>query len=193
MRYLRRTATWTSVLFAMTVTGCILTFLSEANPRSDVLVAVEAAATIGVISLLVSALVVFFLTLRRPGINQVIPGSPGDQLAEDDAASLRKRREVLDGRLNIDEPRHCSQFMIPCTCWSFCAGSEGKNPVWEGTSPAVQKSIRVRKLLSEATDMQVVYRNGADSCPFRFASPLARSVSANGVASNSSDFGTAPR
>jgi hypothetical protein len=194
MHYLNSTATWTAALFAATGgIGYIVAFLSGTNPRSYVLIAAEAAATIGVVALLVSVIVVFFLTRRESGVNQTLRGSPGDQPAGDRVACLRKRREVLDERLNIDEPRLCSQYMIPCTSWSFCAGSDGEGSGREGTSPAAQKLVHVHNLLSETKDLPVVHRNGMDSCPFRFTSPLARSVSLDGVASNSSDFGTAPR
>ena len=119
------------------------------------------------------------LTRRQPRIKLALWGAPGNLPAGDCVACLHKRREVLDQRLNIDEPRLCSQYMIPCTSWSFCAGSEGKSSVGEGTSPAAQKLIRVRNILSEAKGLPVVHRNGMDSCPFRFASPYAlRTLSA---------------
>ena len=179
MRNLHRIAIWTAALSAATAAGWIVAFLSGANPRSHVMIAAEAAATIGVVSLLLSVLVACFPALRRSGINLALWGSRGDQQAGDGVACLRKRGEVLDQRLNIDEPRLCSQYMIPCTSWSFCAGSEGKSSVGEGTSPAAQKLIRVRNILSEAKGLPVVHRNGMDSCPFRFASPYAlRTLSA---------------
>jgi len=193
MRYLHSTATWTAALSAAMGTGCIVALLSVTNPRSYYLIAAEAAATIGVVLLLVSVFVLYLLKWRQPRIKLSLWGSPGNQPAGDGVACIRKRREVLDERLNIDEPRLCSQYMIPCTAWSFCAGSEVKSFVGEGTSPSAQKLTRVRNLLSEAKDLPVVHRNGMDRCPFRFASPLARTVSADGVAPNSSDSGTATR
>ena len=193
MRYLHSTATWTAALSAATGTGCIVALLFGANPRSYLLIAAEAAAMIGVVSVLVSVFVHYLLARRQPPIKLSLWGAPGNQPAGDGVACIRKRREVLDERLNIDEPRLCSQYMIPCTAWSFCAGSEVKSSGWEGTSPAAQKLIRVCNLLSEPKGLPVVHRNGMDRCPFRFASPLARAVPADGVAPNSSDFGMATR
>ena len=191
MRELHRTATWTAALSAATGTGCIVAFFSGANPRTYVLIAAEAAATIGVLSLLLSVLVVYLLTRARSGTNPAVRSSPACQA--DGAACSHKRREVLDERLKIDEPRQCSQHIIPCTCWSLCAGSEGERSVGEGTSPAARKPIGVRNVLFEAKELPAVHRNGMDNCPFRFASPLARSVSPDGVAPNSSDYGKATR
>lgn len=193
MRYLHSTATWTATLSAATGTGCIVALLSGVNPRSYFLIAAEAAATIGLVSLLVSVFVLYLLTRRQPRIKLSLWGALGNQPTGVGVACIRKRREVLDERLNIDEPRLCSQYMIPCTAWSFCAGSEVKSFVWEGTSPAAQKRNRVCSLLSEAKGLPVVHRNGKDRCPFRFASPLARSVPTNRVAPQSSDSGTATR
>ena len=191
MRFLHRTATWTAILCAVTVTGFIVAFLFGVSPQSYVLIAVEAAATIGVVSLLVSALVVHYPTWRRSVANLALRGSPGDRV--DETACLRRRREVLEERLQIDEPRLCSQYMIPCTCWSFCPGPEDKLSGWEGTSPAAQRLVRKWNVLSQAKDLEVVYRNGMDSCLFRFESPLRRSTSPDGATSSSTETGTAPR
>jgi len=127
MRYLHSTATWTAALSAATGTGCIVALLFGANPRSYLLIAAEAAAMIGVVSVLVSVFVHYLLARRQPPIKLSLWGAPGNQPAGDGVACIRKRREVLDERLNIDEPRLCSQYMIPCTAWSFCAASEVKS------------------------------------------------------------------
>jgi hypothetical protein len=193
MHYLYSTATWTAALSAATGTGCIVALLSGANPRSYFLIAAEAAATIGLVSLLVSVFFLYLLTRRQPQIKLSLWGALGNQSAGDGVACIRKRREVLDERLNIDEPRLCSQYMISCTAWSFCAESEIKSFVWEGTSPAARERNRVCNLVSEAKGLPVVHRIGKDRCPFRFASPLARLVRVDGGAQNFSNSGTATR
>jgi hypothetical protein len=184
MRKSHNIATWTALLSIVTATGCIVAFPPGANPQSHVLIGAEAAATIGVVSLLLSVLVACFPALRRSGINLALWGSRGDQQAGDGVACLRKRREVLNQRLNIDEPRLCSQYMIPCTSWSFCGGSKDKSSAGEGTSPAAPELVHVRNLPSEAKGLPVVHRNGMDNCPFRFASLCAGSASADCVAPN---------
>ena len=193
MRYLHSTVTWTATLFATTGIGCIVALLSGANPRSSFLIAAEATAAIGVVSVLVSVFVHALLTRRQLRIKESLWDAPGNQPTSDGVARMRKRRKVLDERLNIDEPRLCSQYIIPCTAWSFCAASDVKSSVWEGSSPAAQKLIRACNLLLETKGLPVVRRNGMDRCPFRFASPLSRAVPAYGVAPNSSDSGTSTR
>lgn len=191
MRDLYRTATWTAALSAATGTGCLVAFFSGANPHAYVLTAAEAAATIGVLSILLSALVVYVLTQRRSEMNPALRGSLACHA--DGPRCSHKRRAVLDDRLAIDEPRLCSQYMIPCTCWSFCAGSGSERFAGEGKLPATRNLFRVRDVLSEAKELPVVHRNGMDGCPFRFASRLARSLSPDGVGPIPSDYGAATR
>jgi hypothetical protein len=173
MRYRHRIAILTAALSAAIATGCIAAFLSGANPRSHVLIGAEVAATIGVVSLLVSVLVAYLLMRRQPRIKLTQRSAPDKLPASDCIACLDKRREVLDQRLNIDEPRLCSQYMIVCTSWSFCAGSDGQSSAGEDTTPAAPELIRERNLLSQAKGLPVVHRNGMYNCPFRFASPYA--------------------
>ena len=177
MRYLHDAATWVAALSVATGIACIIAFLYGTNPQSDALTTAEAAAAIGGISLLVSILVVNFPTQRRAG--------PGDSLDERQAGygevSWYKRRELLVERLNIDEPRLCSQYIIPCTCWSFCAESNVIGSAGNGESPAVQKNSLPASPLSAAHCLRVVHRDGMDSCQFRFASPLARPVPNDGA------------
>ena len=187
MRHPHSTAIWMTALSAATVTACIVAYVSGENSRSLVLIAAQAAATIGAVSLLVSVLVASFLTR----LNLAFRSSPAGQ--GDGAACLDRRREVLDERLNIDEPRLCSQYMIPCTCWSLCGGSGDENCDSGAMSPGVRRLIRIRSQRSDANDLRVVHRKGRDSCSFRFGSSFARSVSPVGVAPNFSDSGVARR
>jgi hypothetical protein len=178
MRYLHSVAIWTAALFAALATGRIVALLSGADARAQVLISAEAAATTGAASLLLSVLVVYLLTRRQPRLKLAPWGATRKLPAGDCDAGFHKRREVLEQRLNVDEPRLCSQYMIACTAWSFCAGSEGKDSAGEGTPAQAQKLIRVFELPPQAQGLPLVHRNGMDNCPFRFASPCARSSSA---------------
>jgi hypothetical protein len=178
MRYLHSVAIWTAALFAALATGRIVALLSGADARAHVLISAEAAATTGAATLLLSVLVVYLLTLRQPRLKLTPWGATRKLPAGDCAASFHKRREVLEQRLNVDEPRLCSQYMIACTAWSFCAGSELKGSAREGTPAQAQKLIRMFELPPQAQGLPLVHRSGMDSCPFRFASPCARSASA---------------
>ena len=183
MRLLHHSPGWLAPLSAAKGTVFIIVLLYATYPRSyDI--AVETALTIAVVSLSVGALVVYFL-VRRLEIAFASPGSSGNRSAAEGAACSSMRCGVLDGRLKIDETHLCSQYMISCTCWSLCAGSGAKRGVGEGASPAAQKVIRMRPLPPQAKDLPLVYRSGMADCPFRFASPLARSVSPDGAGQNS--------
>jgi hypothetical protein len=191
MRYLLGIAIWTAALSAATATARIVAFLSGADPLAPILSVAEVAAIVGVALLLLGAFAVYLLTQRQ--LKLAPWGVRGDLPAGDWAACLHRRREVLDQRLRIDEPHLCSQYLIACTCWSFCAGSKGKGALGEDTSPAPGRIIRVCDLLPQTQALPLVQRNGMDSCPFRFASPFARRVPAYAVALNSFESGTAAR
>ena len=98
-----------------------------------------------------------FLTQWLTAVNPGLAGAA--------AASLEKRLEVLDKRLDVDEPRLCSQYHVACTCWSFCGGAEEKAGAAEATSPASGPPA-----INDA-GLPVVQRSGMDSCPFRYGSP----------------------
>jgi hypothetical protein len=191
MRYLRHNPGWFAPLSVATGTAFIIALLYATYPRSYA-IAVETALTIAVVSLSVGALVIYF-AMRRLEIALASPGSPGDRPAADSAACSSARCGILDERLKIDEAHLCSQYMIPCTCWSFCAGSGAKRRDGAGTSPADQKVIRILPLSPEAKDLPLVYRRGMVNCPFRFASPLARPESPDGAAQNSDQSGSGTR
>ena len=137
-------------------------------------IAAEAAFGIGLASLLAGVLVVYLVIRRQSKINPALMHSPGDRPYGDGIASLQKRREVLAERLDIDKPHVCSQYMIPCTSWSFCASSADKNPDGKGAPPTVQRLVPMRDLLSKVNGLPVVHRSGMDDCQFRFTAPFAR-------------------
>lgn len=174
IRGLQTTALWTAGLWALAGAGFMAAFLSSRNPQPYILTAAAIAATIGLVSLLIGVVIVHVLAGRRFewGMHLAQPGLPGNESAEDEAARFEKRLQVLDKRLNIDEPRLCSQYMIACTCWSFCVGSPDRNAVSGATSPATQELRRVQELVAAQNGLPIVCRSGRDSCPFRFASPL---------------------
>lgn len=166
MSHLQRISVCTAAFSALSGTGLIAIFLSSQNVQASVLMAAAAAAAIGVASLLLSVLAIYLVTTRRFETNLPRPGSPGARWVEDGtgAAALHQRREVLDGRLHVDEPYICSQHMVPCTCWSFC----GRLPDQDFIRPT-----RAQCELSKpgGKPLPVVHRSGRDDCPFRYASP----------------------
>jgi hypothetical protein len=162
--------TWTAVLSAATAAGCVLAHLCGVSPRSFMLLAAEAAAATGVVSLLLSAPCAWLLQRMRAGIRQAVSGAGrGAQTPVDYAACLQHRREVLDARLAIDEPHLCSQYAIACTCWSFCASTKRQAAGGEHKSQLLQTINFVRKLPVEAQGLPIVHRSGMAGCQFRFA------------------------
>jgi len=182
MRTLRRIESWIAAFSAAAATGCIVALLFGANPRSYVLLAIEAAATLGVAGLLFSVLVSRLLELWRTRNKLTLWISAGVQEAGDRFASLRKRLEVLESRLDVDEPHLCSQYSLACTCWSFCGGLPRNKALLEAPVLApVRMPLRAGQALSEVRFLPVVHRKGMDSCPFRFESsctPPARAGAA---------------
>lgn len=162
MPYLERAATWTAALSATTGAGCMAGLLSGVMLRPHVLIAAEAAAAAGLLSLLAAALADYFRARRRPGIDAAA-GSP----AVERAASGHRRRDVLIERLNIDEPRICSQYAIPCTCWSMCGGCAEQ----AGNAHTIAADAG-----SADTGLRVIHRSGMDNCPFRFVAPASGSA-----------------
>jgi hypothetical protein len=61
------------------------------------------------------------------------------------------------------------------------------------SSPAARKPACMQNPRPQTNDLRVVHRNGVDSCPFRFESPLSRTVTLDGATPNFSDYGTALR
>ena len=187
MRYLHSIANWTAALCAASGVACIFAYMSVTGSRTYALIAAEAAATIGVVSLLVSVLTVYLLMRRQSAVISVPGRASGERWHSESTARDRARREVLSGRLDIDEPQVCSQYMITCTCWSFCAGSDGETPPCVEPLSAAKKAVPMRNLLSKVNGLPVVRRNGKDSCPFRFTSPFARLGRADGDGSNAAE------
>lgn len=136
--------------------------------RRDIREAVfSAAAAAGcVVTRLARKLVSHCAAAWRYVRGPVLRDTPADLVAL--RASMRKRREVLDARLAIDEPHLCSQYLIVCTCWCFCE------------SKARHSARDFASFKSEA--MPVVYRSGMDSCPFRFAGHASPPVPVDGTA-----------
>lgn len=166
MSHLQRISVWTAAISALCGTGFIAVFLSSQNAQTSVLMAAAAAVTISVASVLFSVLAIYLVTRRRFETNLPQRGSPSARWAEDGtvAAGLHKRWEVLMGRLHVDEPHICSQHMVPCTCWSFC----GRLPDQDFIKP-IRTQCELMK--PRGTPLPVVYRNGIDDCPFRYAAP----------------------
>ena len=194
MRKLRRIDAWTAALCAVTAAGSIVAFLCGANPRSYMLIAAEAVATMGVFSLLSSVLAAEFLARRRTAGDLAVWASSDQPRSADCAACLSKRREVLDQRLNVDAPHLCSQYGVACTCWSFCASVEdaGKRSAAEGAASPALAPERARTLSREAQGLPLVHRSGMDNCQFRFV-PIVAASAAGGRAVTSALIGATLR
>ena len=85
---------------------------------------------------------------------------------------IANRREVLNQRFQIDEPRLCSKREMPCTCWSFCGGDPDlnadpntvKSPV--NIVPLKHISMLGVKAEFEVDSLPVVDRSHITDCPF---------------------------
>jgi len=185
---------WTAGLSAATAMGCVVAPLGGVSPRSYLLFTAETAAAISVASLLLGVLLAWFVRRRQAGIKRTMP-SPDRKVQQhvDPAGCMRKRREVLDQRLAVDDPRLCSQYTIACTCWSFCADSASRRAVGNSDSSAVPAIDLERIPQAQGKGLPIVQRSGMDNCPFRFAAHIAGSVRADRVKLKSSDTGTAAR
>lgn len=172
MRGLQATAIWTAGLCALASTGLIAPFLSSGNAQPYILTAAALAAATGLVSLLIGVAMVHLFAGRRfeSGTYLMQPCFPVDEQAEREAARLRERQQILEKRLDIDDARLCSQYMIPCTCWSFCAGSPDRNFSSAATSPATHRHRSLQNPDAEQDGLPIVYRTAREDCPFRFAS-----------------------
>ena len=184
MQHSQDIANWTAALSAATAAGFVVAILIRPDSPSYVFVAAEVAATVGVAALLLS-----LFALRLPVWSQLrhelaqwyvgARGRPGGGAAADSD----KRLEILNSRLDIDDSRLCTQYLIPCTCWSLCAGpGDKRTDTATGIAP---RGPCAGKPLPEEQDLPLVHRSGMDSCPFRFVAPIAlRSIPAPGQARN---------
>lgn len=175
MRKLHRVETGTAALCAVTAAGSIVAFLCGASPHSNLLIAAEATSAIAVATLLASVLGAEFLAWRRSASELALWASSDDPHPADCADCLHQRLEVLDRRLQVDEPHLCSQYGIACTCWSFCASTDASSEgsCTERAIPAAQKPESARRPIPEARCLPLVYRSGMNNCPFRFAPLVA--------------------
>jgi len=176
MRGLHTSAIWTAGLSALTGTGFVAAFLSSRNPQPYLLTVAAIAATIGLVSLLISVVMVDVLAGRqfKSEVHLAQAGLPGNESARGEAAHFQERLQVLNKRLDIDEPRLCSQYLIPCTCWSFCAVSPNRDSIPCGPLRPAQELRLVEGPVAEQNGLPIVCRTGKDNCPFRFASSAAR-------------------
>lgn len=193
VRVPRRFGLSPAALCAAAIAGCVVAVLGAANARSYGQSETAAAAAIAAAALLVSVLVAILMARRKSRAEAALWRSAGEQQAGDEAASLRRRRAILEQRLHVDAPHLCSQYAIPCTCWSFCASTQENSAADENELAAGQAPARVRKLAAAAQGLPLVHRSGMDSCPFRFASLGAPSASADDAAPDFPAAGAARR
>lgn len=85
---------------------------------------------------------------------------------------IANRRELLNERFQIDEPRICSKREMPCTCWSFCGGDPDLNADPNVVkSPVKIASLKHISMLGEKAEFEVdslpvVNRSHVTDCPF---------------------------
>lgn len=178
MRGLQATAIWTAGLCALAGTGFIAAFLTGGNPQQHILTAAALTAAIGLVSLLIGVAIVHVFAGRRFESRMYLlqPCFPGNEHAKREAAGFRERLQTLKKRLDIDEPHLCSQYMIPCTCWSFCAGSPDRKSVSAATSPARQQFRSLQDPDADQNGLPIVWRTGRGDCAFRFTSAATQPV-----------------
>lgn len=81
-------------------------------------------------------------------------------------AELNIRREILDDRLQVDEPRICSARGTPCTCWSFCGGDPDLNKTHHIAAPSnAAEAANVQPHRNDAA-IAVIDRSKVTDCPF---------------------------
>jgi hypothetical protein len=183
----RGSAIWVATGSAVLGVACIIWFLSVENSQLYSLIAAQAAAITGLLAILLSAILT--LVQGRQDADRVFAGNgPRDcQAQSESAAGARKRRQVLNQRLEIDEPKLCSQHLIRCTCWSFCAGAEETRLALAAGLPQALRPDPSRNFAPDTARLSVVHRNGRNDCPFRHASPSNGSRSAEGETPQTDD------
>ena len=116
---------WIAALSALVGTALVLILLYSAKNQTYLLTGMESTALIGMAALILNVLL--DLIKRDHQLHAIQTNSPASRQAmvESEEASIALRRKVIDERLQIDDPRLCSEKKIFCTCWSFCGGDTG--------------------------------------------------------------------
>jgi len=167
MRTVHRAAIRIATLCAAIGATCIVALLCGANWQAPILVAANVAVAIAVGAIFASVLALVHSTRQWPGTNW----ASANARAHEGADSSRWRRAVLEHRLDVDEPRLCSQYAMRCTCWSFCGGTANERLAARATVPGEQQPDSRSSPRSQAHSLPIVRRSGMHNCPFRFKSP----------------------
>ena len=121
MVHVQKATLWLAAIFACIGTACIAVYLTIRKPEGYLLLGAAIAAAFSAVSLFVGVIFVCIESARhkRLAVQRVVP-SPEPVSNSAVAEQIKQRQQVLGERLNIDEPRFCSQAKAPCTAWSFC-------------------------------------------------------------------------
>jgi hypothetical protein len=103
----------------------VVVFLHRRWPDAHLLFGAAVSATASVAALVGSAVftLIEWLQRRAPASPRVsVRRSDRSEPVGDASLQWQMRQSVVAERLNIDEPRLCTQAQAPCTCWSLCGG-----------------------------------------------------------------------
>lgn len=162
MRTRARNATlWIAAISAVVGTGLVLIFLYSTEKPSYLLDGMEFTAVASILALVLNIVLILMDREQQlqpvPSKTDALAGQPMEK--KNDETTAIKRRQVLDERLQIDEPRLCSKNRV-CTCWSFCGG--------DSVPLTVQYTSQGIALPSDAvpTSIPTVDRSKVTNCPF---------------------------
>ena len=177
MRSLQNGAVWVAASSATLGASCVIWYLSVENPKSHALVAAQAAAALGVAAIVLCALMALFQERRHSYRGLIGNALRGGSAGSDCTDGMIKRRELLRQRLEVDEPKKCAEHPVQCTCWSFCAGAEDMRSALAEKLPEGLRPDSGQSFSLEAPRLSARPRDAMDTCPHRYASPLASSRS----------------
>lgn len=115
---------WIAALCALTGTILVLSFLDATENQAYLLDGMEVAALMSMAALTVN---LALNLIERDEELYADAAAPAEESGDAAAASLR--RDEIDKRLQIDEPRLCLEKKMFCTWWSFCGGDSGLGSV----------------------------------------------------------------
>ena len=145
-----------------TVMGCVA--LSDPGLHMEMLSAAS-MAILTAVCLLTAGVAIDALILARARTRVRSSEQHRDVVAPSglDETSIDARQQVLDQRLDIDEPRLCTQAKKPCTMWSLC-GSEAAT----GAGAAQPIVLLRRSEMPQAKDgaLPAIMRSNVLGCPY---------------------------
>ena len=160
MRTARQAAHGLSALCAAFGIAFVTIYLQRRWPDGQLLLGAAVAATASVAAIVGSVALTMVESWRRrppadPHTTSVLRSDRG-QPNRNASLHWQTRQAALAKRLDIDEPRLCTQAQAPCTCWSLCGG---ESPGHFAIVPPADASSCAGPIL-----MPVVHRHGRVGC-----------------------------